>query len=114
MCGTGGSGFWNSVKHLNCSSPITGSIKSYFANNQSDGLIYGSLRGTLASYLLGDSVLQFSTIIGCYLFAMGIGDALSRYIDRGLAYQFCMDRTSRGCDRGIFFCAVSTIQDFLP
>jgi spermidine synthase len=52
------------------------------------GLIYELIAGTLASYLLGDSVLQFSTIIGCYLFAMGIGSALSRYIARGLAYRF--------------------------
>jgi spermidine synthase len=52
------------------------------------GLIYELIAGTLASYLLGDSVLQFSTIIGSYLFAMGIGSALSRYIDRGLAYRF--------------------------
>jgi spermidine synthase len=52
------------------------------------GLIYELIAGTLASYLLGDSVLQFSTIIGCYLFAMGIGSALSRYINRGLAYRF--------------------------
>jgi spermidine synthase len=52
------------------------------------GLIYELIAGTLASYLLGDSVLQFSTIIGCYLFALGIGSALSRYIDRGLAYRF--------------------------
>jgi len=52
------------------------------------GLIYELIAGTLASYLLGDSVLQFSTIIGCYLFAMGIGSAISRYIHRGLAYRF--------------------------
>ena len=52
------------------------------------GLIYELIAGTLASFLLGDSVLQFSTIIGCYLFAMGIGSALSRYVDRGLAYRF--------------------------
>jgi spermidine synthase len=52
------------------------------------GLIYELIAGTLASYLLGDSVLQFSTIIGCYLFAMGIGSALSRYLDRGLVYRF--------------------------
>ncbi|RYY63845.1 MAG: polyamine aminopropyltransferase, partial [Chitinophagaceae bacterium] len=37
------------------------------------GLIYELVAGTLASYLLGDSVTQFSTIIGVYLFAMGIG-----------------------------------------
>jgi spermidine synthase len=52
------------------------------------GLVYELVAGTLASYLLGDSVLQFSTIIGTYLFAMGIGSALSRYLNRGLVYRF--------------------------
>ena len=44
------------------------------------GLAYELVAGALASYLLGDSVLQFSTIIGAYLFAMGIGAHLSRYV----------------------------------
>jgi spermidine synthase len=52
------------------------------------GLIYELVAGTLASYLLGDSVLQFSTVIGTYLFAMGIGSALSRYLNRALVYRF--------------------------
>src|SRR3984885_1542411 len=52
------------------------------------GLIYELVASTLASYLLGDSVLQFSTVIGAYLFAMGVGSALSRYLNRGLVYQF--------------------------
>jgi spermidine synthase len=64
------------------------------------GLIYELIAGTLASYLLGDSVLQFSTIIGCYLFAMGIGSALSRYIDRGLAYRFVWIELLLGCVGG--------------
>src|ERR1700756_5285103 len=46
------------------------------------GLIYELIAGTLASYLLGDSVTQFSTIIGVYLFAMGIGSFLSGYVRR--------------------------------
>jgi spermidine synthase len=52
------------------------------------GLIYELIAGTLASYLLGDTVFQFSTIIGCYLFAMGIGSFLSRYLHRGLVARF--------------------------
>lgn len=52
------------------------------------GLIYELVAGTLASYLVGDSVFQFSTIIGTYLFAMGIGSALSRFINRSLVYRF--------------------------
>src|SRR2546429_5176235 len=52
------------------------------------GLIYELIAGTLASYLVGDSVFQVCTIIGTYLIAMGIGSARSRYIDRGLANRF--------------------------
>src|SRR5438105_5679508 len=52
------------------------------------GLIYELIAGTLASYLLGDSVFQFSTVIGAYLFAMGIGSFLSRFTGRGLVARF--------------------------
>ena len=52
------------------------------------GLVYELAAGALASYLLGDSVLQFSTIIGSYLFAMGIGSWLSKYIRHQLVAQF--------------------------
>ena len=52
------------------------------------GLIYELLAGTLSSYVLGDSVTQFSIIIGIYLFAMGVGSWLSRYIDKNLAERF--------------------------
>ncbi|HEX7243304.1 MAG TPA: polyamine aminopropyltransferase [Longimicrobiaceae bacterium] len=52
------------------------------------GLIYELVAGALASYLLGDSVTQFSTVIGTYLFAMGIGSWLSRFVTRGLATRF--------------------------
>lgn len=44
------------------------------------GLAYELIAGALSSYLLGDSILQFSSIIGCYMFAMGIGSHLSRYV----------------------------------
>ena len=37
------------------------------------GLIYELLAGTLSSYVLGDSVTQFSLIIGIYLSPMGVG-----------------------------------------
>jgi spermidine synthase len=44
------------------------------------GLVYELLASTIASYLLGDSVTQFSTVIGSYLFAMGLGSWCSRYV----------------------------------
>src|SRR5256885_1334372 len=52
------------------------------------GLIYELLAGTLSSYVLGDSVTQFSIIIGIYLFAMGVGSWLSRFIDKHIAEKF--------------------------
>ena len=53
------------------------------------GLAYELIAGALSSYLLGDSILQFSTIIGCYLFAMGIGAHFSQYVkDRDLLARF--------------------------
>lgn len=54
------------------------------------GLVYELVAGALASYLLGDSVTQFSTVIGTYLFAMGVGSGLSRFITRGVAARFVL------------------------
>jgi spermidine synthase len=52
------------------------------------GLVYELVAGTLASYVLGDSVTQFSTVIGVYLSALGLGSYLSRFVQRGLARRF--------------------------
>lgn len=52
------------------------------------GLIYELVAGTLASYLLGDSITQFSTIIGLYLFSMGIGSYLSKFVTGNLLSKF--------------------------
>ena len=52
------------------------------------GLVYELVSGTLASYVLGDSVAQFSLVIGIYLFAMGIGSYLSQFIETRLLERF--------------------------
>ncbi len=52
------------------------------------GLAYELVAGALSSYLLGDSVTQFSTVIGTYLFAMGVGSWLSKYVERNLVLRF--------------------------
>src|SRR6201998_3235737 len=67
------------------------------------GLIYELVAGTLASYRAEDSVFQFSTIIGTYLFAMGIGSALSRDINRGLAQRFVWVQLLLGIIGGFSF-----------
>ena len=52
------------------------------------GLIYELLAGTLASYVLGDSVTQFSLIIGVYLSALGAGAWVSSFVKRNVARTF--------------------------
>ncbi|MBQ7568297.1 polyamine aminopropyltransferase [bacterium] len=64
-------------------------------------LIYELLAGTLASYLLGDSVLQFSTVIGSYMFALGIGAWLSKYIETKIGERFVQLEISLGLIGGL-------------
>ncbi len=52
------------------------------------GLVYELVAGTLSSYVLGDSVTQFSLCIGIYLSALGIGAWLSGFIEKSLAKTF--------------------------
>lgn len=51
-------------------------------------LVYELLCGTLASYLLGDAVLQFSLVLGTYLFAMGVGAWLSKRFEPAAASRY--------------------------
>ena len=45
------------------------------------GLIYELIAATVSSYLLGDSVRQFSFVIGVFLASMGVGAWLSRFVE---------------------------------
>lgn len=74
------------------------------------GLVYELAAGALASYLLGDSVLQFSTIIGSYLFAMGIGSWLSRYFERQLVAHFLRIELLVGLIGGLMPAALFALQ----
>ena len=82
------------------------------------GLIYELIAGTLASYLLGDSVTQFSTIIGTYLFSMGIGSYLSRFIGRGLVGKFIAIELLVGVIGGysatVLFLSFATVGSLKP
>jgi spermidine synthase len=52
------------------------------------GITYELLIGTLSSYLLGNSVTQFSITIGLFLSSMGLGSFLSRWVRRRLLPTF--------------------------
>jgi len=80
------------------------------------GLIYELIAGTLASYLLGDSITQFSTIIGAYLFSMGIGSWLSKYIEGNLLKWFIrieiLVGIVGGCSAPVFFAIFEHVYSF--
>ena len=44
-------------------------------------IVYELLISTTSSYFLGDSVKQFSLTIGIYMFAMGVGSFLTKYVE---------------------------------
>jgi spermidine synthase len=78
------------------------------------GLVYELAAGALASYLLGDSVLQFSTIIGVYLFAMGLGSWLSRFVERQLIGVFLQVELLVGVIGGLMPAALFAVHSLLP
>lgn len=76
------------TRHANAPRPLEVALLASVFVVSACGLVYELAAGALASYLLGDSVLQFSTIIGTYLFAMGVGSYLSRFFERQLPAHF--------------------------
>lgn len=80
------------------------------------GLVYELVAGTLASYVLGDSVTQFSTVIGVYLSALGLGSWLSRWVQRSLARRFVEAELAvaviGGASAPLLFLAFAYMPDF--
>ena len=80
------------------------------------GLVYELIAGALASYLLGDSVTQFSLIIGTYLFSMGIGSYVSKYFEKNLLKRFIQVELAVGLIGGftatILFLSFEFISSF--
>ncbi|TAN40867.1 MAG: polyamine aminopropyltransferase [Nitrospirae bacterium] len=82
------------------------------------GLVYELTAGALASYLLGDSVTQFSIIIGIYLSAMGLGSYLSKYIVKNLIPVFIkielLIGLVGGCSAALLFTVFEMAVHFRP
>jgi spermidine synthase len=80
------------------------------------GLVYELLAGALASYVLGDSVTQFSTTIGVYLSALGLGAYLSKFVKQQLARRFVEVELAAaligGCSAPILFLAFGRAEYF--
>lgn len=65
------------------------------------GIIYELIIGAISSYLMGDSVKQYSITIGLFMSAMGVGSGLSKKIDKNLFDKFIIVELSLGVLGGI-------------
>lgn len=79
------------------------------------GLVYELIAGTVSSYLLGDSVTQFSLVIGLFMTAMGIGAWLSRFV-QSLEQGFVATQIALGLVGGfsatVLFFAYAAIDNY--
>lgn len=82
------------------------------------GLIYELLAGTVSSYLMGDSVYQFSIVIGVFVSSMGLGSYLTRFLDKNLADKFVLIELIIGVLGGysaaLLFYAFAIIENYTP
>ncbi len=65
------------------------------------GIIYELVLGSLASYLLGNPVMQYSITIGVFLSSMGLGSYISRFIVKDLIRAFVRIEIMLGLAGGV-------------
>ena len=108
-------------KERNLTEPVRGArmvlLASVFVISTC-GLVYELIAGTLSTYLLGNSVTQFSMVIGLFLTAMGIGSFLSKYFSGNLLRSFLVVELLVGLVGGVssllLFSAFAVLQSYLP
>ncbi|MDQ7823971.1 MAG: polyamine aminopropyltransferase [Candidatus Eremiobacteraeota bacterium] len=76
------------------------------------GLGYELLAGTITSYFLGNSILQFSLTIGIFLFAMGLGSYLSGRIEKNVAGAFVLAQVLIAVAGGFFSLVMFSVYTF--
>jgi spermidine synthase len=64
-------------------------------------IIYELLVSTTSSYLLGDSIKQFSLVIGVYMASMGVGSYFSQFIEKNLLSWFVKVEIALGLVGGL-------------
>jgi spermidine synthase len=65
------------------------------------GIIYELVLGSLATYLLGNPVMQYSLTIGVFLSSMGLGSYLSRFLTGNLLSLFVRIEIALGAVGGL-------------
>ena len=82
------------------------------------GLIYELLAATVSSYLLGDSIYQFSIVIGVFMSSMGFGSYLTRFFEKNLPDRFILIELIIGVLGGysavILFSAFTLVENYTP
>ena len=64
-------------------------------------IVYELIIAAVSSYLLGNTVHQFSITIGLFMFSMGVGSFLSKYIERRILDRFILVEAALGFIGGI-------------
>lgn len=82
------------------------------------GIIYELIIGTISSYLMGNSVYQFSITIGLFMSSMGLGSYLSKRLQANLIDKFILIEILIGCVGGftslILFASYSLTDLYMP
>lgn len=76
------------------------------------GIIYELVLGSLATYLLGNPVQQYSITIGFFLSSMGIGSYLSRFLTKNILRNFIAIEASLGFVGGVSVIVLSYLFSF--
>jgi spermidine synthase len=76
------------------------------------GIIYELVLGSLATYLFGNPVKQYSITIGFFLFSMGLGSYLSRYFVKDLLRNFIFIEVTLGLVGGVSVAVLTWLFSF--
>ncbi|MBP7736650.1 MAG: polyamine aminopropyltransferase [Spirochaetes bacterium] len=76
------------------------------------GITYELVLGSLATYLLGNPVQQYSITIGFFLSSMGLGSYLSRYLTKNILKNFIMIEVALGFVGGLSVLVLSYLFSF--
>ncbi|MTI61735.1 MAG: spermidine synthase [Firmicutes bacterium] len=81
-------------------------------------IVYELIIGGISSYLLGNSVYQFSITIGLFMTSMGLGSLFSKYIEEDLIFKFMLIEVALALIGGscglILFYSYAVLNSYLP
>ncbi|PKL35694.1 MAG: spermidine synthase [Spirochaetae bacterium HGW-Spirochaetae-1] len=78
------------------------------------GITYELVLGSLATYLLGNPVQQYSITIGVFLSSMGLGSWLSRYVLKNILRNFIWIEVTLGLVGGVSVIILNYLFSFSP